>query len=187
MSHKTQQTNNRSQVSGNGDTEQQINIDQTDGLPLADDVMANGEEISESQALHDQIAELTQQLAEAKSKEARAMADYQNLMRRTQQERIALFKTAGKDFVEAILQPLEYLSVAAEQLNDKGLNMVISQLWNSLKSQGLEEIDVMGKTFDIQTMEAVDSEGDGKKVTKIVRKGYTLNGEVIQFAKVILN
>lgn len=140
----------------------------------------------ETQALQEQIAQLTQELAEAKSREARAFADYQNLVRRSQQERMTLFKTAGKDFVEGILQPLEYLSVAAEQLNDKGLNMVLAQLWAALKQQGLEEIEVMGKPFDLTTMEAVETEAKGEKVTKIVRKGYTLNGEVIQFAKVVL-
>lgn len=141
---------------------------------------------TEMEKMEEEIESLKAQLAQAKEKEARAMADYQNLVRRSQQERIQLFKTASKDFVEGILQPLEYLSLAAEQLNDKGLNMVLAQLWNALKQQGLEEIEVLNKPFDIQKMEAVDTEGAGKQVVKIVRKGYTLNGEVIQFAKVVL-
>lgn len=136
--------------------------------------------------LQEQVQTLQEELAQAKNKEARALADYQNLLRRSQQERIQIFKTAGRDFVESILPSLEYLSLAAAQLNDQGLNMILSQLWNALQQQGLQEIEVMGKPFDLNTMEVVETEGSGEQVVKIVRRGYTLNGEVIQFAKVVL-
>ena len=138
------------------------------------------------EALVEEIEELKQQLIQAKDKEARALADYQNLVRRSQQERLALFKLASKEFVQGILQPLEFLSLAAAQINDQGLNMVLTQLWDALREQGLEEIEVINKPFDLNSMEVVDTENEGKKVIKVVRKGFRLNGEVIQFAKVVL-
>jgi len=121
----------------------------------------------------------------------RALADYQNLLRRQQQERIVLVKMATRDLVEEILEPLDHLSLAAEKINDPGLNLVVSQLWQKLKNQGLEEIDPVGQNFDENLMEAISrTENEGlrteKKVTQVVSKGYKLNGEIIRHAKVII-
>jgi molecular chaperone GrpE (heat shock protein) len=45
---------------------------------------------------------------------------------------------------------------------------------------------VLGKEFDVNTMEAVEGSQENGKVAQIVHKGYQLNGQVIQHAKVIL-
>lgn len=138
-------------------------------------------------SLEEQILELTSQLSQAQEKERRALADYQNLIRRTQEERVRLIKMANVDIMEALIQPLDHLSLAATQLNDPGLNMVVGQFQQSLAQFGLEEMEAMGKKFDVETMEVVEnSENDSDTVTSVVKKGYKLNGQVIQHAKVIL-
>jgi molecular chaperone GrpE len=147
------------------------------------------------------VTELQQQLEQALAmahqateNERRAKADYQNLVRRNQEERGQLVKFATKALASDLLQPLDHLSLAAAQLNDPGLNMVIGQFWQVLNDHGLTVIDPVGQPFDLATMEAVDN-GEKKaaaksdeelRVTKVVTKGYKLNGEVIQFARVIL-
>jgi molecular chaperone GrpE len=132
------------------------------------------------------IEDLKEALAQSQERERRALADYQNLLRQTQQQRVRLVKLANADLLLAILEPLEHLATASQQLKNDGLNMVISQLWKRLEEMGLEEIEVLGKKFDVDTMEAVEKEGKGNKVVKVLRKGYRLNGEVIQHAQVIL-
>jgi molecular chaperone GrpE len=129
---------------------------------------------------------LEKQLQEALEKEKRAVADYQNLIRRTQEERIKLIRMSNQDLIMSLIQPLEHLSLAAKEVNNSGLDMVIVQLWQSLSEFGLEEIEVMEKEFDVNTMEATDIEGKGKKVISVIKKGFRLNGQVIQHAKVIL-
>jgi molecular chaperone GrpE len=141
------------------------------------------EVISEEQR---KIQELQLLLNASLEREKRVLADYQNLQRRSMEERAAFIKMANKDFCQVLLQPLEHLSLAATNLKDQGLNMVVDQFWKQLRDFGLEELEVMGQKFDLNTMEVVDKQGDGEKVTKIVRKGYKLNGEVIQHAQVIL-
>ncbi len=141
------------------------------------------ETISEEQR---KIQELQLLLASSMEREKRILADYQNLQRRSQEERMTFIKMANKDLFEAILQPLGHLSLAAASINDRGLNMVIEQFWKELQNFGLAEIEVMGKEFDLKIMEVVDKKGDGEKVVEIVRKGFMLNGEVIQHAQVIL-
>ncbi|NCN03555.1 MAG: nucleotide exchange factor GrpE [Candidatus Pacebacteria bacterium] len=155
-----------------------------------------------SNDLDELIAKLNGELELAREKERRAVADYQNLVRRNREEKLKIAKFAALDFVETIIDPLTHLSLAAEQLNDQGLNMVISQLWMKLNEAGLEEINPIDLEFDVNTMEAVadpnvyanqdsqDNEADlvkKQQVVKVVTKGYKLNGEVIRHSKVIVS
>lgn len=138
----------------------------------------------------DLVVELQEKITVAQEAERRARADYQNLVRRTQDERAMLIKLATKSFVGDLLQPLSHLTLAATQIKDKGLDMVVGQLWQTLENQGLKEINPVGKKFDLETMEVVDreegvDENEGV-VTKVVKTGYTLNGEVIEHAKVVI-
>jgi molecular chaperone GrpE len=140
----------------------------------------------DDQKLLAKVEELEQQLQQAQEKEKRSLADYQNLLRRTQEERLKSIKLANQTLLEELVQPLEHLEMAAGQLNDPGLNMVLGQLKKVLTEAGLAEIEVMGKEFDVNLMEVVEKQGEGNKVAKVVRKGYLLNGVVIQHAKVVL-
>ncbi len=133
-----------------------------------------------------QVHDLEQALWQSQERERRALADYQNFQRQTQQQRANLLKLANADLLLTILEPLEHLSTASEHIQDEALTMIINQLWKRLKEIGLEEIEVLGKKFDLETMEAVEKKGNGDKVIKVLRKGYRLNGEIIQHAQVVL-
>lgn len=161
---------------------------------------------SQSDELLQEVEKLALELAGAKERERRAVADYQNLVRRSAEERVRVAKLAALDFVENLLEPLSHLSLASEQINDQGLKMVVDQLWQKLNEAGLEEINPIGQVFDVQTMEAIpDPENKEKssitkeaepnettsvrehKVIKVVAKGYRLGGEIIRHAKVIVD
>jgi molecular chaperone GrpE (heat shock protein) len=126
------------------------------------------------------------EVANAQHGQQRAVADYQNLVRRTKEERSKLSQFAANQLIGDLLQPLEHLSLATEQLNETGLNLVKNQLWQVLSQHGLEEFKPLGEEFDLSQMEVVDHQGDGTKVVSVVRPGFRLNGEVIQHAKVVL-
>jgi molecular chaperone GrpE (heat shock protein) len=134
----------------------------------------------------DVVAQLQEQLRLAQEAERRALADYQNVVRRNQEERAAFVKFAAKDVVSSLVEPLTHLDMAAKQLQDPGLNMVIEQFWAKLQDVGLEQVDVMGKKFDVSVMEAADTSGDGDTVVAVHRPAYTFNGEVIQHARVVV-
>lgn len=138
----------------------------------------------------DSVEEIKAQLQQAKDAELRARADYQNLIRRNQAERQQLIKLATKSLVSDLLQPIEHLALASQQLNDQGLNMVVTQFWQTLENNGLQEINPVGQPFDVETMEAVEIKGEGSEdeleVLSVVKRGYRLNGEVIQHAKVVV-
>lgn len=120
-------------------------------------------------------------------KNKRMQADFQNARRRLAEEKTKFLQFANQDVIERLLQPLEHLSLAAEQLNDHGLNLVIEQFWQSLQEIGLTEIPAVGQAFDVETMEAVETGEKGTTVVKLVKRGYKLHDKVIQHAKVILD
>jgi len=132
------------------------------------------------------VQDLELALSQCQERERRALADYQNLLRQSQNQRTNLIKLANADLLLAILEPLEHLFVANEQLQDEALNMIVKQIWKRLNDMGLEEIEVLNKKFDLETMEAVEKKGNGEKVVKVLRRGYRLNGEIIQHAQVVL-
>lgn len=123
---------------------------------------------------------------QAQAQAARALADYQNLVRRQHDDRQKLIRLATMDFANSIIEPLEHLRMAARQLDDSGLNMVLTQLFDRLKEQGLEPIDPIGQPFDVETMEAVEQAGKSATVSSVIKLGWKLNGVVIQHAKVSL-
>jgi len=137
--------------------------------------------------LDDEVAELQLKLVEAEQKYQRAIADYHNLVRRNREEAVKKARLATKDFVSNLVETLNHLALAAQQINDPGLNMVVTQLWQTLNQEGLEQVECLGTPFDAETMEVVEITKVGKKVTKVLSPCYRLNGEIIQFAKVILD
>lgn len=147
-----------------------------------------GSDQPQGNAEQDRIVELEQDLIKAQEKAKIALADYQNLIRRSQEERIRLAQMAGQDFAESLLPPLQNLNLAAQALNDQGLNMVIGQLWQALNEQGLEEMntELVGQEFDVDTMEAIEKNGEGEKVQKVITPGYKMNGKIIAHAKVVV-
>jgi len=136
--------------------------------------------------LNQQLVEAQLALAQSQERERRALADYQNLLRQNQQERTNFLRLANSDLLLSILQPVEHLAQAAEQLNDQALNMIVKQLWQNLEASGLEEVSVMGQPFDLNLMEVVEKTGSAKKVVKVLRPAYRLNGQLIQHAQVVL-
>jgi len=142
---------------------------------------------------------------ELEHKYKRALADYQNLLKRTAQEKVEFVKYANEDLIQAIIPVYDNLKLARTHADSiqtnadsrglmrnqagfngwaEGLEHVIRQFRDVLESMGVEEIKTVGEKFDHNTMEAV--EGRGEKVVKEVRSGYKLNGKVIIAAKVIV-
>lgn len=124
--------------------------------------------------------------AQLEAKATRAMADYQNLVRRQQEDRGKLIALANENLIGDLLEPLEHLSLAAEQIKEPGLEMVIKQFWQKLAEHGLTEINPLGEKFNVETMEVVDHDQQGDVVVTVVKRGYKLGNHVIQYAKVIL-
>ncbi len=136
--------------------------------------------------LEARIEQLETELAEAQETAARFRADYDNLQKRTEKWKQRVIRTANREFVAPLLDPLTHLQMASKQLDDQGLDMVVKQLWQTLESQGLERLIPAGEPFDVETMEAVERTGEGNTVVAVRQPGYRLNDTIIRHAKVVV-
>lgn len=128
---------------------------------------------------------LVDQTADLTNKWKRALADYQNLEKRTAQEKEEFAKYASCELILKILLGLDSLEAAQSHLKDEGLNLAIKQLKDGLKQAGVEETETLGKKFDPEYMECLElTEGEEGKVLDETRKGYKLGNRVIRTALV---
>jgi molecular chaperone GrpE len=157
------------------------------------------EKVDKIEEMEQKIAALEEAAAKDKDDYLRLMAEFDNYRRRTSQEKLELVSMASTDTIKGLLPVLDDCERALKVLlesNDsdaakEGTELIYSKLMNYLKSKGLAVIEAMGQTFDTDLHEAVaqfpveDGEKKGK-VFDVVQTGYTLNGKVIRFAKVVV-
>lgn len=128
----------------------------------------------------------TEKHQELENQLKRALADYQNLERRVEEERRLLTQLSSAIIVEKFLPVLDNFESAQAHLNDQGLELVIKQLKDVLTSEGVEEIPAVGLSFNPKLHEAtevVEGENDNL-IVKVARKGYKINDKVIRPAQV---
>lgn len=131
------------------------------------------------------VDQTTDKVAELESQLKRCLADYQNLERRTEEDRRKFVEFANEDLIKKLLVVVSDLDKASEHINDAGLNKVNENFKKILESFGLVELKIeLGKTtFDPNLHEAIESiDGEDGVIMKLYRKGYILNSKVIQTA-----
>ncbi len=149
--------------------------------------------------LEKKVTELEEKTAKDKDDYIRLMAEFDNYRRRTSQEKLDLISSASTETIKGMLPVLDDCERALKVLlesNDsdaakEGTELIYSKLMGYLKSKGLAVIEAFGQPFDTDLHEAVaqfpvQEEEQKGKVFDVVQTGYTLNGKVIRFAKVVV-
>jgi len=135
------------------------------------------------------------ELDETTDRLKRLMAEFDNYKKRSSKEKEMLYNTLLGDIVTTFLPVLDNLEKAAnaeskDEAYKQGINLVIKQFKDVFKSNGVEEIETIGKTFDPEVHEAVSSMQDEtkgeKEITAELRKGYKIGNKVIRHAMVIV-
>lgn len=115
----------------------------------------------------------------------RALADYDNLVKRTEKEKEQLTKCAARPLLEKLLGVWDDLELAQKHLGDQGLAAGLAKFKKVLTEEGVKETEVLGKDFSPQSMEVVEAmAGPENKVIEVVAKGYLLNETILRPAKV---
>ena len=149
--------------------------------------------------LEKKVAELEEKAAKDKDDYIRLMAEFDNYRRRTAQEKLDLISSASTETIKGLLPVLDDCERALKVLLEskdsdaakEGTELIYSKLMGYLKSKGLAVIEAFGQPFDTDLHEAVaqfpvQEEEQKGKVFDVVQTGYTLNGKVIRFAKVVV-
>ena len=135
------------------------------------------------------------ELEELTDRYKRVLAEFENYKKRSSKERESLYNSILGDVVGAFLPVVDNLENAlkAETKDSeykKGIELVLKQFKDILKSKGVEEIAGVGETFDPSQHEAVSSIQDPEKgVQEIVqeyRKGYKIGSKVIRHSMVVV-
>lgn len=155
------------------------------------------EERKESE-LKKQVAELTDKLAKEKDDYIRLMAEFETFRRRSAEDRLSLTASAAADTVKGMLpvldaceRAMEMLVSSADEAAIEGTNLIYNKLMDYLKTKGLDKIEAKGEKFDTDLHEAVTqipapAEDLKGKVVDVIQTGYTFNGKVLRYAKVVV-
>lgn len=131
------------------------------------------------------IKELEERVAELENNWKRALADYKNLERRTAEDKEAFFNFSNETLIRSLLPILDNMETLSKHVSDEGLIMILKDLQQTLKSEGVEEIEVENKDFDPETMEAIEmTDGENNKVMEVFNKGYYLKNKLLRPARV---
>ena len=139
--------------------------------------------------------DIEKELDELNDRYKRLFAEFENYKKRSQKERESLYNSILADVVETMLPVLDNLENAAKvETKDedykKGIELVLKQFKDVLKSKGVEEIKTVGETFDPELHEAVSSIQDEnlgeKEIAQEYRKGYKIGSKVIRHSMVVV-
>ena len=132
-----------------------------------------------------------------KDKYVRLLAEFDNMRKRHERERVDLIKYAHEEVIVECLKLYDDLerSLAAFKSKEgtdanlvKGLEMVYNNMKEMMGRYDVKPIEVKGKPFDPSTQEALmqqeTSEFPDGIVMEELEKGYTLGGRVVRTAKV---
>ena len=156
----------------------------------------------ETKDLEETVSEeerLREELSLEKDKFLRLFAEFENYKKRTSKERMDLFKTAGQEVMVALLPVLDDFDRALTELFKledkemfKGVELISNKLKETLKSKGLEQIEVkQGDTFDAEVHDAITQIPAPNKKLKgkiidVVEKGFSLGERIIRHPKVVV-
>ncbi len=144
--------------------------------------------------LEQKIEDLEAEKIALKNDYFKAYADAQNIKKRNQQEHENMKKYRLQSFAVDILPAIDNLERSLLAIEDKesplakGIIMTYNQLIDSLKKEGVEEIDALNKHFDgnfHQALMAEKVEGvESNLVIEVLQKGYILKDRLLRPALV---
>ena len=153
-------------------------------------------------------AELLVALGAARDSEAgaqdtalRAKAEMENLRRRSAREVENAHKFALEKFSKALIPVFESLEKAESSKGEatdaesaaavlEGVSLSLKLFKDTLEKQGVSQIDPHGEPFDPNLHEAVAMvpmpSAEPNSIIEVIRKGFDLNGRLIQAAQVVV-
>lgn len=139
-----------------------------------------------------EMEELSSTLATLSDSMLRLQAEFDNYKKRTAKEKEQLVHRSEAKLVLRMLPVYEEIRLAEaeaakiqEDAVKKGILLVLGKLRSSFEKEGLQEMKLAGEKFDPFRHEAAmhePSEQPEGAIVRVIKKGYTLRGEILQHA-----
>jgi molecular chaperone GrpE len=150
-----------------------------------------------SEALEEQIEELSSANEELVDKNTRLTAELHNLGTRLRKDFETKKQYAITNFAKEILDVGDILSAGLENCEDKksehyhGMEMTLDKFYIILKQHGITPINSLHETFNHDVHEALTSQESDEFepgiVIQVVQEGYQFKDRVLRPAKVIVS
>lgn len=146
--------------------------------------------ISSSALTEPEVIELQEQVQTLDQNWKRALADYQNLVRRVESDKQQFTKMSNANLVARLLPSLDIIELAALHSQDVGVQMAARQFHQALNEEGLQIIEPQpGDEFDHSLHECIDTvdligEMRQNTIAELVLKGYKISDFVLRPARV---
>lgn len=122
----------------------------------------------------------------------RLQAEFENYKKRVDRDYENMVKCSNEDLIKQILPIIDNFELALKscKVKDefyKGMELIYSQLIDTLLSRGVKPIECLGKKFDPYYHEALlteESEKEPNTILEELQKGYMLYDKVIRHSKV---
>lgn len=148
----------------------------------------------------DEITGLQREIAQLQDKLLRKAAEFENMRKRTERERLQVYETARIEALRELLPVNDDLKRTLEAADSskvdsiflEGIKMVSNKFDGVLARYGVERIDKVNIPFDVDLHDAMmkqkaESNVESNTVLTILEPGYKMNDRVIRHAKVIVS
>ena len=171
------------------------NIEENENPNMKFEKEAQSEEEQKIMDLQNALEQLKADNDEKEDRIKRLMAEFENFKKRSNKEREGLYSSVMGEVVLQILPVIDNLEKAVESKTEdqdykNGIILVLEQLKETLKKNGVTEIEAVGKPFDPSLHEAISMVEDPNLGEKIVqqeyRKGYMIGDKVLRHSMVIV-
>lgn len=148
-------------------------------------------------SLEEQLAMARSEIEDLKTQALYKQAEFENFRKRVIKDKADLILNGSKSAVTALLPVVDDLERALTSMKKaedvtavaQGVELIYQKLIKVLAGLGVKQIETEGKEFNVDLHEAVaqvPGVPDEQKgfVIDCIEKGYTLNDQVIRYAKV---
>jgi len=142
------------------------------------------------------VAEAQQERDEYLELARRTKADFENYRKRVAADLQAATARGKAELAREVIDAIDNLERALEAAGDgeglaAGVQMVLGGLHETLKRNGIEQVDPKGEKFDPTAHEALSTQPvDGTEpgvVVEVMQKGYRMDEQLIRPARVVVS
>lgn len=157
------------------------------------------DEAQKYEELARKLAEAEKQVGYYKDLLLRKVAEFENIRKRSESEAASLVKYTKLDVIQSLLPVIDDFERSLKLSKDrreseaftKGVELIYQKLMKFLETQGVKEIESLGKEFDVQYHDALlqvpRNDVPPHVVIEVVEKGYSLDDRVLRHAKVVVS
>ena len=153
------------------------------------DTKVQDNDILKTTDISDNMSKLKDKVKELEDKNLRTHAEFQNIKKRLEKEKLQAIKHSHEKFSLDLLEVLDTLylaeSVIKNEKEKEGISNTITKLENVFKKYNITETlyDIFNPN-DHQAIQTIESDKDTGEIVEVHRKGYKIHDKILRPAMV---